>query len=46
LEQNASKMLLTVHKHFHRKGEGKHRRRSTPTPSLPSLQRLVSAATN
>ncbi|MGE0826558.1 MAG: tyrosine-type recombinase/integrase [Candidatus Binatia bacterium] len=46
LEQNASKMLLTVHKHFQRKEGRKHGRGSIPTPSLPALQRLVSAATN
>ena len=46
LEQNASKMLLTVHKHFQRKEGRKHRRGSIPTPSLPALQRLVSAATH
>lgn len=43
LEQNANKMMLTVHKHFEKKSETKRGKKGTRRLTLPAIERLVSA---
>lgn len=44
LEQNANKMMLTVHRHFDKRADTKRGKKGARRLTLPAIERLVSAA--